>query len=264
MANTLLESYKGRLAIAEKYFAQKNNGAKMTNEQKMLTAVCLNNTAKYLNEAFNSAVGTQRSDLGAYKIFCMDITTLVMPNLIVNDLFLVQPMASFSGNLVYMSYGLGQEKGGVGGRDTDGHLKTVTNNPWMLGKMDKARAEYTGERVVERVEEVAGGTGVELMWQPVNIEKDAAGLHKNIIVKDLAGNLLVEGVNYTVDDSDPKHVKIANGGVAYSYKVGYIYDNVVVPQDKLPTFVGEMKNIPVAARARRIAIVYSQIAAFQA
>lgn len=69
----LLESYKGRLSISEKYFAQKNNGAKMGNTKKMLTAQCLENTAKYLNEAFEMSVGTQRSDIGTFKKFCLDI-----------------------------------------------------------------------------------------------------------------------------------------------------------------------------------------------
>lgn len=69
----LLESYKGRLAISEKYYAQKNVGEKMSNSKKMLTAQCLHNTATYLNEAFKVAAGTQRADLGMYKKFCMDI-----------------------------------------------------------------------------------------------------------------------------------------------------------------------------------------------
>ena len=69
----LLESYKGRLAVSEKYFAQKNNGAKMDASKKMLTAQCLHNVATYLNEAFKVAAGTQRADLGMYKTFCMDI-----------------------------------------------------------------------------------------------------------------------------------------------------------------------------------------------
>ena len=45
MAN-LLESYKGRLAISEKYFAQQNSGARMSNQKKILTAACLDNTAR--------------------------------------------------------------------------------------------------------------------------------------------------------------------------------------------------------------------------
>ena len=93
----LLESYKGRLSVSEKYYAQKNDGARLDNNKKMITAQCLDNVAKFLNEGFANSVGTQRSDLGKFKQFCLDITTLTMPNLIVNDLFIVQPMSSFSG-----------------------------------------------------------------------------------------------------------------------------------------------------------------------
>ena len=60
----LLENYKGRLAVSEKYFAQKNNGAKMSNSKKMVTAMCLDNTAKFINESFKVAACTQRADLG--------------------------------------------------------------------------------------------------------------------------------------------------------------------------------------------------------
>jgi len=50
----------------------------MGNTKKLLTAQCLSNVANYLNEAFNMTAGTQRADLGAFKIFCMDITTLTI------------------------------------------------------------------------------------------------------------------------------------------------------------------------------------------
>lgn len=41
-------------------------------------------------------------------------------------------------------------------------------------------------------------------------------------------------------------------------------DNVVIPQNKLPTVKAVMKSIPLLAHARRIAVYFSQIAAFQA
>ena len=46
--------------------------------------------------------------------------------------------------------------------------------------------------------------------------------------------------------------------------VNYAYDNVVIPQNDLPIINAEIKAIPLIAKARRIAIYYSQIAAFQA
>lgn len=63
----LLESYRGRLSVSEKFYAQKNGGAKLDNTKKMLVAQCLDNTARYLNESFANSVGTQRSDMGLYK-----------------------------------------------------------------------------------------------------------------------------------------------------------------------------------------------------
>ncbi len=70
----LMESYKGRLAIAESYYSQKNGGQKLSNSKKMLTAQCLSNVANFMNEAFNtSSSATQRSDMGMFKKMCLDI-----------------------------------------------------------------------------------------------------------------------------------------------------------------------------------------------
>lgn len=41
-------------------------------------------------------------------------------------------------------------------------------------------------------------------------------------------------------------------------------DNVVIPQNDLPIVNAEMKSISLIAKARRVAIYYSQIAAYQA
>ena len=43
-----------------------------------------------------------------------------------------------------------------------------------------------------------------------------------------------------------------------------LLNNVVVPQNDLPILNAEMDAIPLIAKARRIAIYYSQISAFQA
>lgn len=46
--------------------------------------------------------------------------------------------------------------------------------------------------------------------------------------------------------------------------ISYNYNNVVIPQNDLPILSAQMKAIPLIAKARRIAVYYSQIAAFQA
>ena len=255
MAN-LLESYKGRLAISEKYFAQQNSGARMSNQKKILTAACLDNTAKFINEAFANSVGTQRADLGKFKQFCMDITTLTMPNLVVNDIFMVKPMTSFSGYLTYMEFALGTEKGGAGGiaeadpfknamaayRGEEYQARNIVNSAITgLGKMTEDRARYSGAAVVETL-----GANAKLSWTPVLEAFDMDAL-------DSEGN--------------PTRVEVAADGTVTGseagHKIKYIYDNEYIPQDKLPTLVGRMKGINLTAKARRIAVYYSQFAAFQ-
>lgn len=52
MAN-LCEAYKSRLAIAERFYAQKHAGEKLSESKKLVTAKVLENTNKFLNEALN-------------------------------------------------------------------------------------------------------------------------------------------------------------------------------------------------------------------
>jgi len=251
----LLESYKGRLAISEKYYAQKNSGEKMSNSKKMLTAQCLHNTATYLNEAFKVAAGTQRADLGTYKQFCLDITALAVPNFIVNEIFMVAPMASFSGYVTYMEYALGEPKGGAGGEleedpftsamskynQTAWNVNNKINSPFEgFGPMTENRVRYSGQAVVETL-----GTNLKLSWTPV-----------------VEAYLIGEG-----SEGDTKLTVAADGtvtGAQAGDKVRYIYDNQYIPQDKLPSVVARMNGIALTAKARRLAVEYSQFAAFQA
>jgi hypothetical protein len=93
----LLEQYKGRLAVSESVYGRTHNGEKMDNHKKLVIAKVLDNTSKFLSEAFDAASGTQRSDLGLYKKFCLNLTTVALPNLIANELVIVHPMSSMSG-----------------------------------------------------------------------------------------------------------------------------------------------------------------------
>ena len=65
MKTNLLEAYAKRLNIAESFYKARHDGQAMSEQKKLVTAVCLNNTNKFLTEAFSNSVGTQMSDLGA-------------------------------------------------------------------------------------------------------------------------------------------------------------------------------------------------------
>ena len=235
MKTNLLESYKGRLAVSESYFAKSHNGEKLSQNKKLVVAKLLENTNKFLNEAFDNSVGTQRSDMGLFRKFALNLTTVAVPNLIAFDLVLVHPMSSMSGYINYIQYTAGSNKGGVAQGD-------VFNSPFGLGKVD---ADYTSARVVETLD-----AGKKLMWTPVlKVVKATAADGSDVNVED-----------WTVAEDGT----VSGTGVAEGVKVAYIYNNVVIPQNDLPIVNAEMKAIPLIAKARRIAIYYSQIAAFQA
>ena len=249
MASNLLEAYKDRLAVADRVYAKQHLGESMSNQKKLATAKCLENINNYMNEAFNNSVGTQRSDMGMYKKFTMNLTNVALPNLIAYDLVIVQPMSSMSGYITYVEYTAGSNKGETAQGD-------VFNSPFGLGKVDP---NYTADRVVETTKAVQADSKVvaQLAWTPVMVD-DAGKLVQGKILK---------GVTEVTEYKATKDGKIEfTSGVSADdeIKVAYVYDNVVIPQNDLPIVNAQIKNIPLIAKARRVAVYYSQIAAFQA
>lgn len=251
MANSLLEAYKSRLAVSEQVYKKAHLNESMTEAKKIATAKCLQNIDRFINEAFANSVGTQRSDLGMYKKFALNLTTVGIPNLIAYDLVIVQPMSSISGFITYLKYTAGSNKGSVKQGD-------VFNSPFALGNVDP---NYTTDRVVETAKATTESANVvvKLMWSPVLITADNK-LQGGKIIKVSDGS---EITNYTVTKDGV--ITITSGAADQDeVKVAYVYDNVVIPQNDLPLLNVEVANIPLVAKARRIAVYYSQMAAFQA
>lgn len=223
---SLFEAYKNRLAVANTVYGKMHNGEGMSQNRKLVTAKCLENVNRFMNEAFDQSVGTQRSDMDMFKKFAMNLTTVALPNLIAHDLVIVHPMSSMSGYITYIEYQYASKKGATNRGD-------MISNPFGFGNVDP---DFTAAKVVETIAE--GQT--ELAWGPVvkgSVELFADG-----------GWTAVEG----------EYVPAAGD------KVRYQYDNVVIPQNDIPMIKAEMKSISLVAKARRIAVYYSQIAAYQA
>ena len=218
----------------------------------------------FMNEAFENSVGTQRTDMGMFKKFALNLTTVALPNLIANDLVIVHPMSSMSGYVAYIEYEYASSKGQT-------KIGDKISNPWEFGDVHE---DFTGARVVENVTAAGDYT---LAW-----DKAVKGAFTVITV----GGKVVEfdpRATYTDEEKatiatkDVKVVKASGdvqyvdlnpagkvAGLAEGDRVAYVYDNVVIPQNDLPVIRAEMKSIALVAKARRIAIYYSQIAAYQA
>ena len=251
MAKNLLESYKNRLAVSESVHQKSHNGARMNTGKKLMIASVLNNTSRFINEAFENSAATQRSALGDYKRFCLNVSTVALPNLILPELMLTQPMSSIAGYITYLRYTAGVTKGGVERGDT-------FNSVYRLGTMNEDRVGYTADKIVETITTETAGDSFTAAWSPVL---------KAHIIK--AGSttpveLAVNNGAIVAEDKEGNAIEFAAGD-----KVAYIYDNVVIPQagdgkNSIPTLTASMDVVELHAHARRIAVYYSQIAAFQA
>lgn len=242
----LLESYAKRLSVAESVYSDRNSGAKLSNTKKIALATVLNNTEKFLNEAFTNSVGTQRADMGAFKRFCLNLTTVTMPNLIASELVIVHPMTSMAGYISYLKFVKGTNKG-------ESKRGDLVADPFRLGNVD---VNYTSSLVVEEVELKSGKA--QLAWAPVFVGTDEFGRD---FTPSVVGHPEAE---VKVDDAKTGMITVTNAPEGGKVKIRYAYDNVVIPQNDLPILNAEMANIALVAKARRIAVYYSQLAAFQA
>lgn len=69
----LLEAYGKRLSLADKLHAKSHNGERLSESKKILIAKCLENTQKFMTEAFDMSSGTQRSDMGLFTKFSLNL-----------------------------------------------------------------------------------------------------------------------------------------------------------------------------------------------
>lgn len=245
MAN-LLEAYANRLTFADKVYAKNHQGERLTESKKILIAKCLENTQRFITESIDQShnggatQGGARGDMGLFTKFSLNLVNCAIPSLIAPDIVMTHPMSSMSGYVSYVKFCAGVDKGDIAEGD-------VFNDAFRLGKVDE---KYTSERVVETVG--TGASEVTLAWTPV--VKNAFGEGKDVKVMKAAG-----GEEFKTVDETGKVTGLAEGD-----RVAYVYDNVVIPQKDLPLLVAKMDAIPLIAHARRIAIYYSQMAAFQA
>ena len=143
MRQNLLETYSRQLKVAEAYVAKNFDGKQISANTQLTTAVLLDNTNRWMTESMNTTA-TQRSDLGDWKKFCLNLTNIAVPSLIANDLVIVHPMTSYSGSVAYLEYVSKTDKGDIKKGD-------VFNGVFGLGMHSEARTAFTSQVIVETV-----------------------------------------------------------------------------------------------------------------
>lgn len=243
MRQNLLETYSRQLKVAEAYVAKNFDGKQISANTQLTTAVLLDNTNRWMTESMNTQA-TQRSDLGEWKKFCLNLTNIAVPSLIANDLVIVHPMTSYSGSVAYLEYVSKTDKGDVKKGD-------VFNGVFGLGAHSEARTAFTSQVVVETV-----GSDGKVALTPMATNKfGEEGEHKDAKVISSTGD-----VSY-------KTAAELKTGVEAGSKVAYFPEEFQmehVPAQDIPTIGPRMNRIALVAEPRRIAVRYDQITAFQA
>ena len=144
-------------------------------------------------------------------------------------------MTSRSGFVTYVEYVAGSNKGGIAQGDV---FNSSLGFSGSFGEINEDRARYTSNALVE------DGKAGEFIpsWKP------------------LAGKVeqLQDGEWVVIEaDSEGKFELPVDG------KVRYLYDNEIIPANDLPIINARTREIPLIAKARRIAVYYSQLAAYE-
>ena len=274
MRQNLLETYSRQLKVAEAYVAKTFDGKEVSNNTKLTTAVLLDNTNRWITESMNTTIaGGQRSDLGEWKKFCLNLTNIAVPSLIANDLVIVHPMTSFSGSIAYLEYVAKTEKNGMAGK--------TLNSVFGMGTdaESAARAAYTSQVIVENAEsldEIAFPNDVEtngLTYMDPETQKCATATYKFIGTKTIGEGEDAVTVRFAeYGETVPADIAAdaANGVKKVTYSVEKIaysskkFQMETTPATEIPTIAPVMKRIALVAEPRRIAVKYDQITAFQA
>ena len=244
MRQNLLETYSRQLKVAEAYVAKNFDGKQISANTQLTTAVLLDNTNRWMTESMNTQA-TQRSELGDWKKFCLNLTNIAVPSLIANDLVIVHPMTSYSGSVAYLEYVSKTDKGDVKKGD-------VFNGVFGLGMHSESRTSFTSQVIIETV----GSDGKVALNAVATNKFGKEGEHKDAKVISSTGV-----VSYKTAD------EINAGGLEAGSKVAYFSEEFQmehVPAQDIPTIGPRMNRIALVAEPRRIAVRYDQITAFQA
>lgn len=217
-------------------------------DMKLLTTaiMCENisNAIEGRNNMANLFEATQPADVSYLKRFAINLLTAVMPNLIAEDIFSVQPMLSRIGEIRYLKVLYGSSKAPVQAGQT--MFSNFTGG-------DFSQHTYTSD-LIEGEEFVGNGTQVEfgLEWPKV-IPGSLGGLVGDQVLSDDGnGNVLLEGtaagtINYTAGTIT--FTTAPDGAEVIS--VDYTYDNISAPV-VAPEIQARFISTPIRARSRKL------------
>lgn len=251
-AQAVMKKWNKELNILNEAF----NG-KLSEDKKLGTAVLLENTDRFLNNAnrarnmFALNEATQPSDVSFFRQFAINNLLAVYPNLIASEICSVQPMLSRAGEVRYIRAIYGSDKGAIKAGDQMFGQFNLGDHPGTHG--------YTSDYVEG---EVIGADGSEtdfnLGWTPV--EPGTVKFTDELGVTAYRDNSA--GAIVDVAGADAGTIDYATGKVVFTAApaegtaANYTYDNISAPV-KASEIQIKLVTSPIYARSRKLKTLYS-------
>ena len=201
-----------------------------------------------LNEA-------QVANFGPYKKHAMMLISTVMPNLLAEDIVSVQPIKQRLGQIFYLRYIYGSNKGNVaaGTVASDFEKYNIKQNY----SADLVEGEGLGSTTTET------DLTYTLSYYPVMPGEVQISNGSVNITDDGNGNLTGSGVSAGTIDYTNGRVNITlSSASAGDWEAVYRYDNTFAPAATIPTYDLIVDETMVRARSRKLRTLYSLDAAF--
>jgi hypothetical protein len=229
-------------------------GQEVSLDRQVVLASCLENTQVALKRAESLYETTQPSDVGPFKKFALELVTAVVPNLISSDIVSVQPMSNKIGEVRYIKYLYGSNKGAT-------RAGTEFSTAFQRENSD---FNYSSE-VVEGEPIATGGETaytINLEYYPVRPGTVNILVGGQTITDNGSGALSGTGLTSGT-------INYANGALALTFAVAagddlvadYEYNTENAPV-QVPQIDVKIETLPILAKSRKLRALYAFDAAF--
>ncbi|WJZ23489.1 major capsid protein [Listeria phage LIS04] len=257
MSNELFNAYPKADQLLEKWdtnisAVNEALGQELSLDRKIVLASTLQNTQDGINRALLET--TQASDVGPFKTFALELITAVVPNLIASDIVSVQPMSNRIGEVRYLKYLYGSNKGSV-------KAGTEFSSAFGLGATEPT---YSSEEIDQEIIGAAGQSKYEgnfsyVPVRPGSIKITVGGVevvdNGNGVLKgtNITGTIDYQSGAYTLDFGSAQ----ASDDVTAQYQYQLDHAPVSVPQVDI-----KVETMPIIAKSRKLRALYAFDAAY--
>jgi hypothetical protein len=230
-------------------------GAELPVDRQVLLASVLENTQRFFHRADRLYETTQPTDVGPFKKFAFELITALIPNLISQDIVSVQPMTNRIGEVRYIKYLYGSNKGSTA-------AGTEFSSAFQLGTTS---VNYSSEVVDAEVLSTTLGTTYNgtFSYYPVRPGTASINVGNATATDDGNGNLTGTGVaagsviNYLSGAYTLNLSAAATQDPTAAYQFQLDYAPATVPQIDM-----KIETLPIIARSRKLKALYAFDAAF--